>query len=70
MNCLIEGCTSSSASRGLCGSHYYILIGLVRDGKYTWAQFEEMEMATKSKKGRGVKSDQVKAMLEKKLKRV
>lgn len=47
-NCLIEGCTAVSKSRGLCVHHYAIALGRVRAQTGTWKQFEILGIALPS----------------------
>ena len=48
--CLIDGCKNKFYySRGLCISHYAMILRLVRSKKRKWEEFEKVGMAIPSK---------------------
>lgn len=68
--CMIEGCPSKRAVRGLCSYHYKMVLETVRKGKNTWSDFEQAGMCAPAKSiSRKEKETLFRRALSKKMKR-
>lgn len=70
-SCLIDGCPTKKIScRGICATHYYLILNLIKKGVRTWEDFERVGMSLKLARARkGYKKEILDKMMGEKFKK-